>query len=194
MCYRLHGTRLDTVPNQSVWPPVMFSKTMDWTHLPHLIHLRPHDPRSLVSSQWLCLHYVQPSAVVLLLLPACVDNNVPRKYSVDHIQHVIYLSCLLHNTHSLQHMRVKGGGDNAQKCTDSKSNITCLYGLQHMTAREGGDNTQYKASSNAHVHFDDIVNSNLQPHALMGCTVYVFKDTRPCRIVTKRYLKKNKQS
>ena len=76
----------------------------------------------------------------------------------------------------------------------SAPNITCLYSLQHMTAREGGDNTQYKASCSAHVHFVDISDSNLQPHALMACTVYVFKDTRPYRIVTKRHLKKKKKT
>ena len=80
------------------------------------------------------------------------NNNVSQKYSVDQIQHRIYV----HNTHSLRHMRVRGGGDNAQ----------------------------LKTSSNAHVRFEDINNSNLQPHAFMDYTVYVFKDTRPYRNVT----------
>ena len=85
------------------------------------------------------------------------NNNVSQKYSVDQIQHRTYE----HNTHCVQYMRVRGGGDNAQ----------------------------LKTSSNAHVHFEDIINSNLQPLTLMDYIVYVFKDTRPYRNITNRHLK-----
>ena len=61
--------------------------------------------------------------------------------------------------------------------------------LQHMRVRGGGDNIQLKASSNAHVRFDYINNSNLQCLAFVDYTVYLFKDTRPYRNVTNWHLK-----
>ena len=61
-----------------------------------------------------------------------------------------------------------------------------IHSLKHMMVWEGGGNTQYKATSNTHARFEDIIISNLQPHALM---VYDFKDTRPYRNVTNWQLK-----
>ena len=72
----------------------------------------------------------------------------------------------VHNTHSLQHMRVRGGGDNTQYYTVSnnahvRDHVTCnAHVHDHVTC-------------NAHVHDHVTCNAHVRDHVTCNAHVYV---------------------